>query len=78
MSFSCSYVFRPTSGDRCSILILILLTLFRHDQERFIEWVNTHEGVQWVRMIDMANEFRSRVAPAANAIMPTGLGAAGA
>ncbi|KAM5542437.1 hypothetical protein V8D89_003896 [Ganoderma adspersum] len=42
--------------------------------ERFIEWVNTHEDVQWVRMIDMANEFRSRVAPAPNAIMPTGLG----
>ncbi|KAI1791082.1 glycoside hydrolase/deacetylase [Ganoderma leucocontextum] len=43
--------------------------------ERFIEWVNTHEGVQWVRMIDMAHEFRARVAPAPNAIMPRGLAA---
>ncbi|TBU28665.1 glycoside hydrolase/deacetylase [Dichomitus squalens] len=41
--------------------------------ERFIDWVNTHDDVQWVRMIDMANEFRGRVSPAANAIMPQGL-----
>ncbi|TBU58655.1 glycoside hydrolase/deacetylase [Dichomitus squalens] len=41
--------------------------------ERFIEWVNTHEDVQWVRMLDMANEFRGRVSPAANAILPQGL-----
>ncbi|RDX47745.1 glycoside hydrolase/deacetylase [Lentinus brumalis] len=40
--------------------------------ERFIEWVNTHEDVQWVRMIDMANEFRARVAPPAGARMPRG------
>ncbi|PIL37668.1 hypothetical protein GSI_01362 [Ganoderma sinense ZZ0214-1] len=30
--------------------------------ERFIEWVNTHADVHWVPMIDMANEFRARVA----------------
>ena len=41
-------------------------------QERFIEWVNTHEGVQWVPMIDMANEFRARVAPPPGAVMPRG------
>ncbi|KAI0684434.1 glycoside hydrolase/deacetylase [Earliella scabrosa] len=40
--------------------------------ERFIEWVNTHADVQWVRMIDMANEFRARVAPTPDAIMPRG------
>ncbi|TFK94928.1 glycoside hydrolase/deacetylase [Polyporus arcularius HHB13444] len=43
--------------------------------ERFIEWVNTHADVQWVRMIDMADEFRARVSPAAGAIMPQGLAA---
>lgn len=42
-------------------------------QERFIEWVNTHEDVQWVRMIDMADEFRARVAPPSGAIMPRGV-----
>ncbi|KAI0774663.1 glycoside hydrolase/deacetylase [Trametes elegans] len=40
--------------------------------ERFIEWVNTHEDVQWVRMIDMASEFRARVAPPTGAVMPRG------
>ena len=47
-------------------------------QERFIEWVNTHADVQWVRMIDMANEFRARVAPPAGARMPRGFTAPGA
>jgi len=44
--------------------------------ERFIEWVNTHEGVQWVPMIEMANEFRSRCSPQAGAQMPKGFGEA--
>ncbi|CDO77225.1 hypothetical protein BN946_scf184747.g38 [Trametes cinnabarina] len=46
--------------------------------ERFIEWVNTHEDVQWVRMIDMANEFRARVAPPSGAVMPHGFPGAAA
>ncbi|KAH8092512.1 glycoside hydrolase/deacetylase [Cristinia sonorae] len=41
--------------------------------ERFIEWVNSHPDVQWVRMIDMANSFRSEVDPAPGAKMPAGL-----
>ncbi|KAI0737741.1 glycoside hydrolase/deacetylase [Daedaleopsis nitida] len=41
--------------------------------ERFIEWINTHEDVHWVRMVDMADEFRARVAPAPGALMPRGL-----
>ncbi|KAM5542447.1 hypothetical protein V8D89_003906 [Ganoderma adspersum] len=40
--------------------------------ERFIEWVNTHTDVHWVPMIDMANEFRARVAPPPGAVMPRG------
>ncbi|GBE80191.1 glycoside hydrolase/deacetylase [Sparassis crispa] len=40
--------------------------------ERFIEWVNTHADVHWVRMIDMANEFRANNAPPAGARMPAG------
>ncbi|KAL4245833.1 Peptidoglycan deacetylase PgdA-like protein [Abortiporus biennis] len=40
--------------------------------ERFIEWVNTHEDVHWVRMIDMANEFRVKQEPLKGAKMPAG------
>ncbi|KAI0782544.1 glycoside hydrolase/deacetylase [Abortiporus biennis] len=40
--------------------------------ERFIEWVNTHEDVHWVRMIDMANEFRAKQEPPKGAKMPAG------
>ncbi|TFK34011.1 glycoside hydrolase/deacetylase [Crucibulum laeve] len=40
--------------------------------ERFIEWVNTHENVHWVPMIDMAREFRAKNAPAVGAKMPHG------
>ncbi|KAI5119225.1 hypothetical protein M0805_002151 [Coniferiporia weirii] len=40
--------------------------------ERFIEWVNTHEHVQWVPMIEMARAFRAKNKPTVNARMPTG------
>ncbi|KAF8202561.1 glycoside hydrolase/deacetylase [Pholiota molesta] len=40
--------------------------------ERFIEWVNTHENVHWVPMVEMAREFRSKNKPAARAKMPSG------
>lgn len=40
--------------------------------ERFIEWINTHEHVQWVTMIEMSNEFRARCQPAPGARMPAG------
>lgn len=41
-----------------------------HPQERFIEWVNAHEDVHWVRMVDMADEFRARNASPADARLP--------
>ncbi|THG99414.1 hypothetical protein EW145_g7273, partial [Phellinidium pouzarii] len=40
--------------------------------ERFIEWVNTHEHVQWVPMIEMARAFRAKQQPVAGARMPAG------
>jgi len=40
--------------------------------ERFIEWINTHEHVRWVPMIEMARSFRSKVKPTDGAIMPKG------
>ncbi|KDQ57514.1 hypothetical protein JAAARDRAFT_193830 [Jaapia argillacea MUCL 33604] len=41
--------------------------------ERFIEWINTHENVHWVRMIDMVQEFRAKNKPDAGAKMPAGV-----
>lgn len=41
-------------------------------QERFIEWVNTHENVHWVPMIEMARDFRRKNEPATGAKMPSG------
>jgi hypothetical protein len=40
--------------------------------ERFINWVNTHEGVEWVTMNEIAEDFRSRSKPPAGARMPKG------
>ncbi|KII85988.1 hypothetical protein PLICRDRAFT_165594 [Plicaturopsis crispa FD-325 SS-3] len=44
--------------------------------ERFIEWVNTHDNVHWVPMIDIAREFRAKQHPPAGAKMPKGLSSA--
>ncbi|KAF8909270.1 glycoside hydrolase/deacetylase [Gymnopilus junonius] len=40
--------------------------------ERFIEWVNRHENVQWVPMIEMARDFRLKKKPTPGAKMPAG------
>ncbi|KJA23625.1 hypothetical protein HYPSUDRAFT_39813 [Hypholoma sublateritium FD-334 SS-4] len=40
--------------------------------ERFIEWVNTHDNVRWVPMIEMARDFRRKNKPAQGAKMPFG------
>ncbi|KZS94147.1 glycoside hydrolase/deacetylase [Sistotremastrum niveocremeum HHB9708] len=40
--------------------------------ERFIEWVNTHDGVEWVPMIEMCRTFRRKNKAAPNAMMPKG------
>ncbi|PPQ70243.1 hypothetical protein CVT26_014490 [Gymnopilus dilepis] len=36
------------------------------------KWVNTHENIHWVPMIEMARDFRRKKAPAPGAKMPTG------
>lgn len=41
--------------------------------ERFIEWVNGHENVHWVPMIEMAREFRRKHPAPKGAKMPKGL-----
>ena len=42
--------------------------------ERFIQWVNTHEQVRWVPMIEIARNFRAKNAAPTNARMPKGFG----
>ena len=38
--------------------------------ERLIEWINTHEGVEWVPMIEMVEDFKRRNQPAEGAMLP--------
>lgn len=40
--------------------------------ERFIEWVNTHDNVQWVPFVEMARAFRAKNQPVPGAKMPAG------
>ncbi|OCF75492.1 hypothetical protein I204_04348 [Kwoniella mangroviensis CBS 8886] len=41
--------------------------------ERFIEWVNTHDGIEWVPMKDIQAQFRKSNAAPQGAVMPKGL-----
>ena len=43
-----------------------------YTQESFIEWINTHENVQWVPMIEMSREFRRKNKVKPGAVMPKG------
>lgn len=38
--------------------------------ERFIEWINTHDGIEWVPVCEIARDFRERVPPPKGAQMP--------
>lgn len=53
-------------------MIFLLWILTSLNQERFIEWVNAHDNVHWVPMIEMARDFRIKKAPSPIAKMPLG------
>lgn len=38
--------------------------------ERLIEYINTHEGVEWVTMAEMVDEFKQREQPQEGAMLP--------
>jgi peptidoglycan/xylan/chitin deacetylase (PgdA/CDA1 family) len=38
--------------------------------ERIIEHINKHEGVEWVTMAEMSDEFKKKNSPPPNALMP--------
>lgn len=38
--------------------------------ERLIEYINSHQGVEWVTMAKMADDFRRNERPAAGAMLP--------
>lgn len=41
--------------------------------ERFIRWVNEHDGVEWVAMEEIAEDFRAKNKPPLGAVMPKGM-----
>lgn len=43
--------------------------------ERLIEHINKHEGVEWVTMAQMVDNFKSKHRPAEEALMPAAPGA---
>jgi hypothetical protein len=43
--------------------------------ERFIAWVNGHEGVEWVTYAEIAEDFRKRNPAPKGARMPKGFAA---
>lgn len=80
MDFVCPSLFTQTSlvglvsnssYQHLSIELTIIDVLMM--LERFIEWVNTHEGVEWVPMQEIARDFRERNEPPKGARMPAGL-----
>jgi len=40
--------------------------------ESFIEWINEHENIHWVPMIEMSREFRRKNKAKSGAVMPKG------
>ncbi|KAG1850935.1 carbohydrate esterase family 4 protein [Suillus subluteus] len=40
--------------------------------ERFIEWINTHDDIQWLTFYEMTQDFRATNDPAPGAVMPKG------
>lgn len=40
--------------------------------ESFIEWINTHDDIQWLTFYEMAQDFRATQDPAPGAVMPKG------
>ncbi|KAK9386499.1 hypothetical protein V1515DRAFT_622459 [Lipomyces mesembrius] len=43
--------------------------------ERIIEFINSHDGVEWVTMGEMADDFKSKNTPSPGALMPAPAGA---
>ncbi|WOO82581.1 Peptidoglycan deacetylase [Vanrija pseudolonga] len=41
--------------------------------DRFIRWINTHDGVEWVTFKEIEADFRARHKPAPGALMPKGV-----
>lgn len=45
--------------------------------ERLIEHINKHEGIEWVTMAEMVDNFKSKHKPAPGALLPAPAGSMG-
>jgi hypothetical protein len=43
--------------------------------ERVIAHINKHEGVEWVKMEDICDDFKAKNTPVKGAVLPAGRGA---